>query len=430
MDYFSFICNMKRIFLTIAAVLAFTANAAVAQELKTAFFLDNYIYSYKINPGAPIIGKPYTFYSAGLGNMSFSAQTDFRLPYFNFDWMNTGWNWNSLDFFTNYTQGNTILPQASVNLVSFGRHGERGRFAFECNLRSDNMVYAPVDFFSDFNVSLWGDWRIPSGTLGFRDISFQAKDYVEFLFAYSHKLGDYVTLGANVKFLLGLFGAAFDLYALDAQILDDIDVQVDADADIFLSSALVKVGTVPSRGREVYDFSQISFGRPGFTGRGLGLDIGITAEPMEGLTLGASLLDLGYIRWDESINGSIRYTERIVEYGANLFELEVADRSTLVRPLNYNIHLSADYKMPFYRGLSLGALATFQEYFREIRFGLALCPASLINIAGSVAANTFGTDVGFAVNVRVPGINLFAGVDTIFMERNLTNASAGIQIAF
>lgn len=430
MDYFSFICNMKRIILTIAAAFAVIAPSAMAQELKTAFFLDNYIYSYKINPGSPITGKPYTFYSAGLGNMSLSAQTDFRLPYFNFDWLNTGWNWNGLDFFAQYNQGNTILPQASVNLVSFGRHGERGRFAFECNVRSDNRVYAPVDFFSDFNVSLWGNWRIPSGTLGFRNISFRANDYVEFLMSYSHKLGDYVTLGANVKFLLGLFGSGFELYDIDAVIIDEGDVQVDVDADIFLSSALVKVGTVPSRGREVYDFSQLSFGRPGFTGRGLGLDIGITATPMEGLTLGASVLDLGYIRWNESINGSIRYTERVVDYGANLFELEVADRSTLARPLNYNIHLSADYVMPFYSGLSAGVIATFQEYFREVRAGVALTPGSLISLAGSVAANNFGTDVGFAVNVRVPGINLFAGVDTIFMDRSMTNASAGIQIAF
>ena len=430
MDYFSFICNMKRFFLSIAAALAVSAPVASTQELKTAFFLDNYIYSYKLNPGAPIKGRPYTFYSAALGNISFSAQTDFVLPYFNFDWMNTGWNWNSLNFFTNYTQGNIIMPQASVNLFSFGRHGERGRFAFECNVRSDNMVYAPVDFFSDFNVSLWGDWRIPSGTLGFRDISFRANDYVEFLCSYSHKLGDYVTLGANVKFLLGLFGAGFELYDLDAMILDEGDVQVDAYADIFLSSALVKVGTVPSRGREVYDFTQISFGRPGFTGRGLGLDIGITATPIDGLTLGAAVLDLGYIRWNESINGSIRYTERVVDYGANLFELEVADRSTLARPLNYNIHLSADYVMPFYSGLSAGVLTTFQEYFREVRLGLALTPLKFISVAGSIAANNFGADAGFAFNIRIPGINLFAGVDTIFLERSMTNASAGIQIAF
>ena len=421
---------MKRIFLTIAAAIAVLAPAARAQELKTAFFLENYIYSYKINPGAPITGDPYTFYSAGLGNMSFSAQTDFRMPYFNIDWMNTGWNWQSLDFFSNYNQGNTILPQAAVNLVSFGRHGRRGRFAFECNIRSDNIIYAPVDFFSDFNVSLWGNWRIPSGRMGFSDISFRANDYMEFLFSFSHKIGDYITLGANLKFLLGLFGAGFDLYNLDAIVLDEGDVQVDADADIFLSSSLVKVGTVPSRGRTVYDFSQISLGRPGFTGRGLGLDIGLTAEPMEGLTLGASLLDLGYIRWDESINGSIRYTERIFDYGANLFELEVADRSTLARMLNYNIHLSADYVMPFYSCLSDGVLSTFQEYFRDVRFGLALSPSKIISIAGSVAANTFGTDVGVAMNVRIPGINLFAGVDTIFLDRNMTNASAGVQIAF
>lgn len=421
---------MKRILLISGLLLLFAAPAAMAQELKTAAFLDNYIFSYKINPGSPIKGRPYSFYAAGLGNLSFSAQTDFRLPYFNFDWFRNGWT--GMDFLANFSQGNTILPQASVNLCSFGRQGERGRFAFEWNVRSDNAIYAPVDFFSEFNFDIdqLTGWRIPSGMCGFRNISFKATDYMEFLFSYSHKIGDFLTIGGNVKFLLGMFGLGFDLYDLNARVLDETDVQFDVNADIFLSSSLVKVGTVQRNGYEVYDFTKISFGRTGFTGRGLGLDLGFTLVPMEGLTLGASVLDLGFIRWNESINGSIRYTERIVNYGANLFELEVADRSTLARRLNYNIHLSANYQMPFYSGLSLGVLTTFQEYFRECRVGLALSPLSFISVAGSVAANNFGTDLGAAVNMRIPGVNIFVGLDTLLLEQNMTNASAGVQIAF
>lgn len=60
---------MKKLLLSAAFVL-FCSAALSGQELKTGFFLENNVYSYRINPAATFEEKPYTFFAIGLGNVS------------------------------------------------------------------------------------------------------------------------------------------------------------------------------------------------------------------------------------------------------------------------------------------------------------------------------------------------------------------------
>jgi hypothetical protein len=54
---------MKKLLL--AGILTLAAGVAFAQDFKTGYFLDNYVYSYRVNPGASLEGKPGTFVGVG-----------------------------------------------------------------------------------------------------------------------------------------------------------------------------------------------------------------------------------------------------------------------------------------------------------------------------------------------------------------------------
>ena len=95
--------------------------------------------------------------------------------------------------------------------------------------------------------------------------------------------------------------------------------------------------------------------------------------------------------------------------------------------------------MPFYEGLSAGVITTVQNFYKEVRFGLDVTPIRAISLAASAALNSYGFDMGAALNFRFPGVNLFLGTDSMFFKMNeyhipsskgVTNVTAGLAIAF
>ena len=69
--------------LAILALSLSFAAAAQAQELKTATFLDNYLYGYRLNPAVTPEGTA-GFVGLGVGNLGLSGQTNFGLSNFLF----------------------------------------------------------------------------------------------------------------------------------------------------------------------------------------------------------------------------------------------------------------------------------------------------------------------------------------------------------
>ena len=69
---------MKKLF-TVAVLLAGIMAVSAAQEFKTSFFLDNHVYSYRINPAAPFENDSFSFFAVGVGNTSFSMPSNLPL---------------------------------------------------------------------------------------------------------------------------------------------------------------------------------------------------------------------------------------------------------------------------------------------------------------------------------------------------------------
>ncbi|MBQ6821844.1 MAG: hypothetical protein IJP39_05480 [Bacteroidales bacterium] len=417
---------------------------ASAQESKTSFFLDHNVYSYRINPAAEFDEKPYTFFALGLGNTSASLLSNLGASSLLYPTVD-GLVWGLDDaistdtFLSKFAKDNIILPQASVNILSFGHQGEKGRFNVEVNLKSDNYFYAAKDVFAAAKDGLYTGLKTKIGTWAFQNMNVSTSSFVEVAAGYAHKIGDMVTVGGTAKMLLGVAGGAFDFNSFHLTSSDGDNFYGSADAKLLLASTLFKIGTQNVGGKNLYDFSSFQFNKVGLAGVGFGLDLGVTVEPVEGLTLGLSALDLGFIKWNSAVNGKIEYSNKKIDVVEDALELQVAEPSNETRMLNYNIHLSAKYRMPFYDRLSVGLLGTYQKYFKEARLGVDITPVRPISIAISGAYNNFGFDFGAALNVRIPGINLFLALDSIYFDmtpqflpvsRGITNATVGLAIAF
>ncbi len=435
---------MKKLLLSAAFVL-FCSAALSGQELKTGFFLENNVYSYRINPAATFEEKPYTFFAIGLGNVSATAMSNLGVSsvlYPLADKLVWGFDADipTDTFLSKFAKDNIVLPQASVNILSFGHQGERGRWNFEFNVRSDNYFYLSKDFFSAVKHGLNEGLSSKSGTYTFKDLNASSSNYAEAAFGYSHKIGDIVTIGGRVKFLIGLGAASVDINSFTGGAsADGEDFVASSDIDLLVATDFVKFGTQMVGGKELYDFSDIGFNKVGFNGLGFGADLGVTVEPVDGLSIGLSALDLGFIKWNSTVNGKVKYDLKVVKDVEDALELQVAPASASVKMLNYNIHLSAKYRMPFYEGLGVGFLGTYQKYFKEARLGLDFTPARILSLAVSGAYNNFGFDFGAALNIRFPGVNLFVGLDSVYFEmtpqflpvsRGITNVTAGLAIAF
>lgn len=435
---------MRRLILS--AALALSCSAVLfGQELKTAFFLENNVYSYKLNPAARFEEKPYTFFAIGLGNVSATAMSNLGVSSILYPVAgNLVWGFDSDvptdTFLSKFAKDNIVLPQANVNILSFGHQGERGRWNFEVNVRSDNYFYLSKDFFTAMKYGLNEGLSTKSGMYTFQNLNVSSSNYLEAAFGYSHKIGDIITLGGRAKFLMGLGAAAVDINSFTGgAATDGGDFVASADVDVLVATSFAKVGTQMVDGRELYDFTDWEYNKIGLSGLGFGADLGITIEPVDGLYIGLSALDLGFIKWNSTVNGKIHYDLKKIETVEEGLELQVAPPSASVRMLNYNIHLTAKYRMPFYNGLGVGVIGTYQKYFKEARLGLDFTPARILSLAVSGAYNNFGFDFGAALNIRFPGVNLFLGLDSVYFEmtpqylpvsRGITNATVGLALAF
>lgn len=427
---------MKKLLL--AGFLSLVAGIVCAQDFKTGYFLENYTYSYRINPGASLDDKPCTFFGVGIGNVTANVNSNLSLSSF-LHQMSNGENalfFDSAvsleDAVAGFAPDNSLLLNANVNLVTFGRQTDHNRFSVEINARSDSYLNLPLGFISSSKRALEGlatkNW---DNDFEFSGLQADANMYTEIAFGYSQKLGDAFTVGGRVK---GLIGLADISGRMDADVhlrnvtTSDETVSGKLDGSVALASP---VELDFARYKNNYDLYATNYGQlfddllhgthRKVAGWGAAIDLGATFEPFDGLSISASLLDLGFINWKSTLNGVFVFDKTIKtgevgeDTGSEIFSLEDTEKSSYTTKLNYTFHAGVKYKMPFYDKLSVGLLGTLQQNFKEIRLGANIAPVDFLSVAASGAITTYGGDFGLALNIRAPFLDFFVGSDAIFL---------------
>ena len=409
--------------LAIIVALAIIPARAQAQELKTANFLDNYLYGYRLNPSVTPAGTA-GFFGIGIGNIGLTAESNFGLSNFLFPLADgtlvTGLNSavSPEQFPGGLARMNRLNAQLSENIFAIGLQGSAGGYYhFEINLVSDNHFGVPRSLFEAFkNNNTTGNYLV-------ENINFRSSNFIEAAFGWSRRFGN-LAVGGSLK---GLVGVARVDAAVDLEInTAGNELWGRSKCSLMAAIPFLQIGTDADG---YYDMSDVAFDKNSIKPAGLGAAVDVGASYYlfnDRLIVGAALRNLGMMRWSTTIYGEntgdrvyvdLDDTDSMTEGLENMIRFKPAAGTssgrTALMPLSYNV--SVKYKPV--RLVTLGLVGTVSHYkgfaYKDLRLGAAFTPFRQFNLAASCAVGDAGTNFGVAASVRLLGLNVYAGVDAV-----------------
>lgn len=421
---------MKKIFASVVIVIV-AITSANAQSMQTTYFLDNNMYSYRINPA---IASEKGFVGFIINNLNFTAGSSIgvnSLIYPTPNGLVTGFNSAvpAQEFLKNLKDPSRFNLEENISLLSFGFWTKHDFFNnFEVNIRGYQNAGIPKDLF--------GMLKSGSGTYDLSSTSVNVQSYLEVAYGLSKKINNVVSIGVRLKFLAGLEN--LNVAATDAKfIIGGQSLSYNSDLTLRCAANMLRIPTKPSvqdPSRMVLDYGKISPIKD-FTPAGYGgaVDLGITIKPVNGLTISLAALDLGAVNWTYNVVGvnrggkfnglemkniSIDAVSDEVQAAWNKLQEfveftpeEAGQKSLELMPINVN--LGVRYRLPAYERLSFGALGTYRinKYLRfwEVRAGAAITPIDWFSITGNYGFNSNGLTYGAALSLNFASINLALG---------------------
>lgn len=455
---------MKKIhiILGIMAVLAASASAYAQQNLRSGYFLDGYTYRYKFNPAfqgergyiaLPAIGR------IGVGVESSIAMSDVVYPLEN----------GSLatflhpsvpadDFLSGLKDMNRLGVNVDLGILSTGFRTGKSYHTIDVSLRADAGVNLPKDLFAFAkNGASTGQTQYDISNAGAR-----LDSRLEFAYGYSRSIGRNLYAGARIKFLVGIANARIAMQRMSLEMSQD-RWALKANGSMTTSGMLAfktmaEAGTSENASQDnliSFEPDMSMFEAPdaankimnGILSFGGALDLGVSWDFCRYFTLSASVLDLGFMSWNNTARavtpdtawefngfgsnigeeGAPTLGEQFGTMGEELlqafnFEREQAGIKSS-EALAMTMHLGLEARMPFYEKMSVGLLGTrrFDGAFSwtEGRVSLNLAPLKWLSLTGNYAISDFGQSAGAAINLHVPGFTLCVGADSFLPIMNV-----------
>lgn len=428
---------MMRRGLAVMALLA-VAGSLSAQNFRGGYFLDGYLYQYKMNPA---VANDVDFIGPLVGQSVTSVKSELSLKYFLFpdpdgDGLVTGLHGSVDDeVFLKPLRNemNSLVMEQDWTLFSMGRRkGDRYHF-FDATLRAGAAVNVPYDLFEFLKVGTKNKYAFDISNLFVK-----THTWLELSYGQSVRLSDAVSVGARVKGLVGLSYGSVHARTLDVEIQPEY-TQLKGDSDMEIAGRLIGYGMKTEEGKtDEVDMGKISF-HPGkifgVSGLGLSFDTGVQWRVTEGLTLSAALLDVGGIKWfdrmyarspavdfrsdpdkvlddkEENAVNSLNAMARFIvqDKKKNTFDWMTA-----------TFNAGATYRMPFYDKLSVGLLGMYKLdnifNWAEIRGAVSATPLPWLSISVNAGYNTYGMAYGAALAVNTRPVRFFIGTDAYVAE--------------
>ncbi len=416
--------NKTYIALSIGLLSAIGAQA----QGQSTYFLDNYSYNYRLNPA---IMAERSFFGIGAGTVDLSLGSDLGLssvlfPSADGSSIVTGLNSSvsSEEFLSGIKDQNGLSTNLNYNIFSTGIRKERHMTTVEMNLKANIGANVSGDLFTFLKNGS------ADRAYDFSSTGANINSYLELAVGHSrinekHTFG----YGFRIKGLLGLAGAQVDFN--DTQITANenlIGVNVNAIGRVacpYLKFKVDENGVI--KGFEKDETNKT------ISGWGAALDAGVIWKPIPGLSVSASINDLGFLNWNYSLlaesKGVVEYTglpldedtdvdteiNNLTNEFKELANLGVKDGSeSSMSLLSFSANAGVRYQMPFAKCISVGALATYRNEFTpywEARFGASLTPCKWFSLTGNYGYGSRGAVCGGAMSVSLFFLNLFVAVD-------------------
>lgn len=454
----------KAFYILLAAFMLLPIAASAQQNLRSGYFLDGYIYKYKMNPAmapergffaVPILGNVSVGSESNLGLSTFLYPTESgRLTTF------LSPRVSNETFLDNIADNNKMNMNLDLTLFAFGFRTGKLYHTVDVSLRSDAGMNLPGEFFKFIKVGgAMGDTSFDISNVGIRSSA-----RAELAYGFSYAFGQNLRVGLRAKILAGVFRADIAM--------DQMTLEMGAERwainthGNMMFSAPVTLGV---KENNLVDWSSIdtdelmeNLSAPNF---GLAFDLGATYDFLDYFTASLSVLDLGYMKWNNTLIAETPQTAWHFEGFENIssdsmseqfssltdgltdaFNFEAKESGTSkTTGLAATINAGIEARMPFYERLSFGALYTQHiegaYSWSEGRFAMSLAPARWFSLSTNYAISHFGSSWGGAVNLHLPGIGIFAGLDSFSPLLNMTpqyvpvkavntNLAVGINFTF
>lgn len=459
---------MKKIFIIFTAVLAASVSST-AQQLSSAYFMESYKFRHDLNPA---FASSRSYFSLALGDINADISSNMGIGTFLYPTpsgqLTTFMNGSvsSEEFMKNLNKNNLLGVDANIKLFSTGIWGKKGFTSVEFGIKSSTASNLPKDLFAFMkNVG-------QSETYNISNLSLRTRNYFELAIGHSHNITERLNIGVKVKLLLGIVSAQAKIDNMKIQ-MDRNQWRIEADGSFYANVPTLNIPT--KAGSQELDLQNISFDMGGENSspaamisnltKGLGyggaIDLGASYEVIDGLTVSAAILDLGIISWGSSISGHTSNDPWVFEGFDNIsvnggendqnsissqFEAMGKDfvnfvkfykddsRSNRLEMLSATLNLAAEYKLPFYRKLSFGALysnrfaSVFSNY--EGRLFVNLHPVKWFELSTNYGISNLGSMWGAALSFDFPGIGIFLGTDNLFMDVTPPLEGVGIGLPY
>ncbi len=441
-----------RILIACAALAA--AQTATAQNLSSAYFLDGFAYGHQLNPAKDYDRRGYFSLPILPGNLNIALRGNMGVK--DFFYKNPGGKGmvtylhpdispqKAMDAFH---RNNKLLSDVRYDLLSFGTHAYSGFNTFSLGLRSNLGVNIPYELFDltkniankDYDISNFGA---------------TATAWFEVALGHSHPINRAWRIGGKLKFLVGAGYANLKMDRLRLNLAGEDQWTATANAQMEVGLKGFKWGETKTKeykyqypGHTTYE--QLEIGdmddiKAGINGLGFGMDLGLEWNLeqqglIDGLTLSASLLDLGFIKWrnvavavnrgdtfvfdgfndiqvDDGPGESLEdQADRLGDRLSDLYSLQDGGSAARRRTLGATLVLAAEYALPSYRHLKFGLLSTSRLQgvysWNEERLSVTLSPAPLFELSCNAALGSLGANVGWVLNFHPRAFSLFIGSD-------------------
>ena len=460
--------SLKKYILAVA--LTASAGTMMAQELNSAYFVDDFKYRHDMNAA---FGNDQTYIAIhALGNLNVRLQGSlgvgdvlFKNPDFGIKegakktttFMHPGIS--ASDALSGIDKdGNNLIFDMDIPIVSVGFKSFGGYNTIELKDRSHIAVQLPYSLF-DFAKNM------SNKQYSFDDLGARGWTYVELGFGHSRQIMDNLRVGAKVKFLFG--GAYADLS------MDDMQANLEGDkwilrgkakAELNMKGAKFKSEQKDYKGRTGY-YNQVNgldTDNLGLAGFGLGLDLGAVYEFkdfaldwLDGTKVSLALNDLGFISWNNSMVAEssgdpfeftgfkMKYENGSFENGGDNIGDDLADFAHLedkgegsgkTTALAATMRLGVEYPLPVYDKVTFGLLGTHRfdgDYsWTEGRLSANYKPLTWLDGGINMAVTSFCTTMGWVLNVHPKGMNVFMGMDHMVGKTGASSVPLDSNVSF
>ena len=449
--------EFKKVLLVLGMLFA-VHSAGYAQFLRTSYFMEGTHYRQQLNPAlAP--GRGYLNLPViGTFNASVNSST---LGYQ--DVMDIIDNSDGGDFFMSdafikkLDNVNNLNVNLSTDILSAGWYKGKNFWSFNIGLRNDIGASIPKSMF-EFLRHMDGlqanDWnRLSNINEKMGAQSLEINSYAEVGVGLARNITPRLTVGARVKALLGIGNLRLDINNIS--VTSNLSGYNEGDWNNLQGNAEIKVDATLENSSKLIELSQndgiideIEFGSFGLAGYGLGIDLGASYKLIDKLTLSASLLDLGFMKWSKKntsiakattnqrydlSDASSRYefvdmvsSGEVLNFDMLNMTLDKSaeeDRST---SLTSTLVLGAEYAL-LGDWLAVGALYTGRfakpETLNELTLSANVRPKNNLNLALSYSLWQ-GSGKTFGVAAKLGPI--FVGTDYMFFGKDTKNLNAYI----